>query len=115
MKYEIVLTEQAAADLRAIFDYIAYDLSAGQNALRQLDRLEEAILSLEEMPERNRRYEGKPWKGRGLRSMPVDNYSVFYIPDKKGKKVTVIRVMYGRRDAAAQLKETDIAGQKKGD
>ena len=47
--------------------------------------------------------------------MPVDNYSVFYIPDKKGKKVTVIRVMYGRRDAAAQLKETDIAGQKKGD
>lgn len=42
MKYEVLTTEQAAADLRAIFEYIAYDLLAGQNALNQLDRLEQA-------------------------------------------------------------------------
>ena len=29
MKYEVLTTEQAAADLRAIFEYIAYDLLAG--------------------------------------------------------------------------------------
>lgn len=29
MKYEVFTTEQAAADLRAIFAYIAYDLLAG--------------------------------------------------------------------------------------
>ena len=39
MKYEVFTTEQAAADLRAIFEYIAYNLLAGQNALNQLDRL----------------------------------------------------------------------------
>ena len=39
------MTEQAAADLRSFFEYIAYDLLAGQNALAQLDRLEQAILS----------------------------------------------------------------------
>lgn len=39
MKYCVRMTEQAAADLRSFFEYIAYDLLAGQNALAQLDRL----------------------------------------------------------------------------
>lgn len=78
MKYEVVLTELAAEDLQTIFDYIAYDLLAGQNALGQLGRLESAIQSLEEMPERHRVYEKSPWSERNLRIMPVDNYLVFY-------------------------------------
>lgn len=80
MKYEVLTTAQAAADLRAIFAYIAYDLLAGQNALNQLDRLEQAILSLDEMPERYHLYDKEPWKERNLRIMPVDNYLVFYAP-----------------------------------
>ena len=36
MKYEVFTTEQAAADLRAIFEYIAYELLAGENAIKQL-------------------------------------------------------------------------------
>ena len=106
MKYEVLTTEQAAADLRAIFEYIAYDLLAGQNALDQLDRLEEAILSLGEMPERYHLYDKEPWRERNLRIMPVDNYLVFYIPQDDDKTVTIIRVMYGRRDIDAQLKQT---------
>ena len=106
MKYEVVTTAQAVADLRAIFEYIAYELLAGENAIKQLNRLEEAILSLGEMPERYQLYDKEPWRGRNLRIMPVDNYLVFYIPQNKEKVVTVIRVMYGRRDIDAQLKQT---------
>ena len=106
MKYEVVTTAQAVADLRAIFEYIAYELLAGENAIKQLDRLEEAILSLDEMPERYHLYDKEPWRGRNLRIMPVDNYLVFYIPQEEDKTVTVIRVMYGRRDIDAQLKQT---------
>ena len=51
-------------------------------------------------------YEKEPWKERNLRIMPVDNYLVFYIPRSEEKTVTVIRVMYGRRDIDAQLKQT---------
>ena len=43
MKYEVMITSQAVADLRTVFDYIAYELLAGQTALNQLDRLEKAI------------------------------------------------------------------------
>ena len=57
MKYEVVTTAQAAADLRAIFEYISYELLAGENAIKQLNRLEEAILSLGEMPERYHLYD----------------------------------------------------------
>lgn len=106
MKYEVFTTEQAAADLRAIFEYIAYELLAGDNAIKQLDRLEDAILSLDEMPERYQLYDKEPWRERNLRIMPVDNYLVFYIPQEEDKTVTVIRVMYGRRDIDAQLKQT---------
>ena len=98
-----------AADLHAIFEYIAYDLLAGQNALNQLDRLEQAILSLDEMPERYHLYDKEPWKERNLRIMPVDNYLVFYIPKNEEKTVTVIRVMYGRRDIDALLKQTRLS------
>ena len=112
MKYKVLTTAQATADLRAIFEYIAYELLAGETAIKQLDRLEEAVLSLDEMPERYHLYDKEPWKERNLRIMPVDNYLVFYIPRSEEKTVTVIRVMYGRRDIDAQLKQTKVPVNK---
>ena len=81
MIYEVELSEQADSDLRGIFEYIAFELQSPENASGQIDRLEEQILSLDTMPERYRKYEKEPWKSRGLRVLPVDNYVVLYIPD----------------------------------
>ncbi len=81
MIYEVELSEQADSDLRGIFEYISFELQSPENASGQLDRLEEQILSLDTMPERYRKYEKEPWKSRGLRVLPVDNYVVLYIPD----------------------------------
>lgn len=103
MIYEVTTTEQAESDLRGIYEYIAFELLSPENAAGQLDRLEENILGLETFPEKFRAYEKEPWKSRGLRVMPVDNYLVFYIPDKETETVTVIRVMYDGRDVDNQL------------
>lgn len=105
MIFEIEISEQADADLRGIFEYIAFELQSPENASGQLDRLEESIMSLDRMPERFREYENEPWHSRGLRLMPVDNYCVLYIPNKEDAVVTIIRVMYGGRDIDAQLKK----------
>ena len=105
MSYAVEITEQADADLRGIFEYIAFDLQSLQNAAGQLSRLEKNILSLDEMPDRFRRYEKEPWRSRGLRLMPVDHYCVFYILDTEKQAVRIIRVMYGGRDIDAQLAE----------
>lgn len=98
MIYEVEVSEQADSDLRGIFEYIAFELQSPQNASGQLDRLEEQILSLDTMPERYRKYEKEPWKSRGLRVLPVDNYVVLYIPDSDKKVVIILRVMYAGRD-----------------
>ena len=103
MIYEITLSEQADKDLREIFEYIAFDLQSPENAIGQLDRLEEHILKLHTMSERYPKYEKEPWKSRELRVLPVDNYLIFYISNSDKKIVTVIRVMYSGMDIDAQL------------
>lgn len=108
MIYEIITTDQADADLRGIYEYIAFELLSSDNAAGQLGRLEEHIVGLEEFPDKFRYYEKEPWHTRGLRVMPVDNYLVFYIPDRAAGIVTVIRVMYAGRDADSQLKENTV-------
>ena len=50
MIYEVEVSEQADRDLREIFEYIAFELQSPENAIGQLDRLEEQILSLDAMP-----------------------------------------------------------------
>lgn len=53
MIYELIITEQADADLRGIYEYIAFELLSPENAARQLDRLEEGIIRLEEFPQKS--------------------------------------------------------------
>lgn len=108
MIYEVITTDEAEADLRSIYKYIAFELLSPDNAAGQLGRLEEHIVGLEEFPEKFRHYEKEPWRSRGLRVMPVDNYLVFYIPDKDAGIVTVIRVMYAGRDVDSQLKGNTV-------
>lgn len=38
------------------------------------------------------------WNDKNLRVMRVDNYLVFYTTDTNNKMVTVIRIMYGKRN-----------------
>ena len=83
--------------------YERKDMQIPENVSDQLDRLEACIMDLDHMPKRYRQYELEPWKSRGLRVVPVDNYLVLYIPDDDTQVVTIIRVMYGGRDVDTQL------------
>lgn len=108
MNYEVEISELAEADLRKIYEYIAFTLLAPENARGQLNRLEESILSLENYPMRHRVYEKGIWNSRGLRVLPVDNYVVFYIPNEETAVVTIIRVLYAGRNIDKELKEDFI-------
>ena len=105
MRFEVELTERADRDLRNIFLYIAVDLQSPENADKQVKRLWNAILSLDELPERYRRYEDEPWHSRGLRILPFDNYNILYIPSLEERIVRIMTVMYGGRDISEQLKK----------
>lgn len=44
--FEIEISDQADADLRGIYEYIAFELQSLESAANQLNRLEERIMSL---------------------------------------------------------------------
>lgn len=103
MKYTVMISEHAEADLRSIFEYIAFELQSVDNAVAQMERLEIKITELSSMPERYRHFEREPWLSRGLRIMPVDNYCVFYFCDNELKTVNITRVMYGGRNFEVEM------------
>ena len=49
MSYQVNITNEADRDLRAIFEYMAFELLSVENAENHLNRLEKAIRSLDEI------------------------------------------------------------------
>lgn len=69
-----------------------------------MNRLWDAMRSLDELSERYRRYEDEPWHSRGMRILPADNYVVLYIPESEEKIVRIVSVMYSGRNINEQNK-----------
>lgn len=107
MSWNVVYTAQARSDLRGIYEYIAIELCAPENAAGQTRRIMKTIRSLEEMPMRYRLYEEEPWQSQGFRFCPVDNYLVFYLPVDSQNTVNIVRIMYGGRDVRRHLSEQE--------
>jgi len=105
--YKIVYTQEAEQDLINIYSYISLDLKAPIAARKQADRIMDLIWSLEKMPLRHKLYQDEPWYSRGLRFCPIDNYLIFYLVDEAKKTVTIIRIMYGKRNIELHLSGKD--------
>ncbi|GAP00287.1 type II toxin-antitoxin system RelE/ParE family toxin [Fructobacillus ficulneus] len=105
MMFTVKISEQAKADIQGIYEYIAFELNAPKNAARQLDRLEGAIQKLNTFPDSHQLYSNEPWRSRGLRFLPVNNYLVYFIVNTDSAMVWVIRVMYGGRNIEYQLNQ----------
>jgi toxin ParE1/3/4 len=92
VNFTVNISSQADKDLRAIYEYIALCLLSPENASAQMSRLEEEIEKLSFMPKRFPIYKND------IRFMPVDNYLVFYSVNDASAVVSVLRIMYGKRD-----------------
>ena len=78
IKYNLVITEAAEADLNGIADYISYELKEPNTALKQLARIQEAMAALKELPEPHSLVQDKYLAAKGIRKLPTDNYLIFY-------------------------------------
>ena len=103
MNWKVDYSEDAEQDLRSIFDYISDILLEPVTAEKQTDRIMDAVDSLDHMPLRYRRCDKEPWRSKGFRVLPVDNYLVFYLPDESQNVVSIIRIMYGGRNVEKHL------------
>ena len=105
--WKIVYTEQAERDLRGIYEYIAFSLLEPEIAKNQTSRIMDIVAKLSDLPLRFPLYEKDPWRSKGLRVLPVNNYLAFYLPVETRETVAVIRIMYGGRNIEEQLRGLD--------
>lgn len=90
-----LLRPQAREDALEIWQYIAADNEAAATAL--LHRSDRAIRTLAANPLAGR---GRPEIGLDIRSFPVGNYILFYIPTTTA--IEVVRILHGARDITAE-------------
>jgi toxin ParE1/3/4 len=98
VEYAIEITPSAARDIDEAFDYIAFHLENPQAAFDLTDAIYLGIGELSSMPERFPRWKREPMKSRGVRFLGIKNFNVFYTVDKASRRVSVIRVIYNRRN-----------------
>lgn len=97
-RYDIEITESAESDLYEIGRYIARELLEPDIAKKVVSKIGNTILELEEMPLRNGLVMDERLSQMGIRKKLIDNYVVFYIVSEENKKVTIIRILYSRRN-----------------
>jgi len=96
--YNILITEPAEEDLYEIGAYISKELLEPENAKKVILKIAKGINSLEDMPLRNALVVDERLAIRGIRKIIIDNFIVFYIVTEENKTVTIIRILYNRRD-----------------
>lgn len=101
-KYIVEITDEALLDMEKLYNYIASNLSAPENAVGQYNRIADEILKLDYFPERFKEIEMELERAKGLRRMVVDNYSVFYVIN--GNRVVVTDILYSATDITKRLK-----------
>lgn len=97
-EFEVVITQPAAQDLGDILSYISKELREPVIAKNLIGRMREAIMSLQQLPERNALVSDERLASQGIRTLLVENYIVFYVISHQAPTVTVLRILYNRRD-----------------
>lgn len=95
-KYQVIISPRAYQNIDDIYKYIAKKLFATQAAMNLVDKLEEAILSLETMPQRFTKRQVGSYANRGYRQLFVKNFTVIYKIDETAKKVFIITIRYSK-------------------
>lgn len=93
-KYNVKLSGRALRDLDGIYDYIAKTLLEPETALNLVAQIENAIFSLENMPNRCPERKRGIYAKLGYRQLFVGNYTVIFRINEEEKQVIVVTVRY---------------------
>ena len=96
--YNIQITEPAEKDLYEIAAYISKELLEPETAKNVVSKIAKEIITLEDIPLRNALVIDDRLAYKGIRKLLVDNYIVFYAITEESNTVTIIRILYSKRD-----------------
>ena len=85
-----MINPRAIRELDNIYEYIANEKLAPENAKGQVDRIKKAVLSLDTFPQSHQeRNEGR-YDGKSL----IDNYIAIFRIDEPHKTINVVTIQY---------------------
>lgn len=97
-KYKVKVNPRAIRELDQIYEYIANEKLAPENAKGQVDRIKKSILSLDTFPQcHQERNEGR-YAGKGYCQLLIDNYIAIFRIDESCKTVYVVTIQYQGRN-----------------
>ncbi len=100
--YKVRVTDQAFADLNAIYEYIDQELLNPDAAVRIYNALIDGMRTLENMPERIKLMNSELEQKNGLRLMPVENYAIIFTI--REDNVYITNIFYGASDIESKLR-----------
>ena len=95
-KYSVKLLPRAYRDLDGIYTYIAATLIEPGIAARFVDSLEEAIFSLESMPQRGALRKTGAYANKAYRQILVGKFTIVYRVAEAKKRVLVVKIRYSK-------------------
>lgn len=96
-KYDVIIDPIAERDLFDIFYYISESLKEPKIAEKIYFAIKKKVLSLDLQPYMYSVVSEEPYSLKGIRKIPVENYTAFYYVDESNKTVHIIRILYNRR------------------
>ena len=97
-KYKVKVNPRAIRELDHIYEYIANEKLAPENAKGQVDRIKKAVLNLDTFPQSHQeRNEGR-YAGKGYIQLVIDNYIAIFRIDEPSKTIYVVTIQYQGRN-----------------
>lgn len=96
--YNFQYTETAETDLDGIIEYITNNLANKKAASDFLDETEKAIQEILQYPEACPKVSNEFLIHSEIRKKLVKNFILFYKADHKNKMITIVRILYAKRD-----------------
>ena len=97
-KYSYKFTDISENDLDEIISYYIDELKSKQVASDFLSKLSKVIEDIRLFPNSGELVNNDLIMEKGIRKKYVDNYTLFYLPDKKEKMIYILRIVYSRRN-----------------
>ncbi|MEN8149309.1 MAG: type II toxin-antitoxin system RelE/ParE family toxin [Planctomycetota bacterium] len=111
-RYAVEVTDAALAAIRAQAMYIAEEARAPENARRWLERILDAVMSLEQWPRRAARAEEDGYVKFEVRRLVVGSHLLLFTLDDEQRKVWIIGLRHGHRlPRAGDLPSDPAAGE----
>jgi len=104
MTYKVRIMKPAQNEMREVYRYIANDLQNPTAARNRVILIDEKIQSLKENPARFSLVQDDYLASKGFRLIVAKNHLIFFVIREESKIVSVMRVLYARRDWIRMLK-----------